>query len=283
MNELKLMQSEKFGTIRTICEGDKVLYCGADVASALGYTNPRKALSDHCKGVTKRYTPTNSGVQQMSFIPEADVYRLICHSKLPSAMEFEKWVFEDVVPKAVNENLNPEPEQHAVETSEYHYFKKTLNGEPVLTLADFSHYTGVTICSARHTIYLVGKAGTDYTMLSKRELAMFKVENPSFSKSTNSLVVIKKPGTEKLAKYYGCGSKLPEMVETRKPDLNRLPSAEVKELMEKVQNEARAIDGISHLLLCPNTEESFNKYRMLLIERIIKLNRYHTEIAFAKN
>lgn len=66
-------------------ENGKVLFCGADIAGALGYSNPRKAILDHCKGVTKRDTPTNGGIQSISFITEGDVYRLITHSKLPTA------------------------------------------------------------------------------------------------------------------------------------------------------------------------------------------------------
>jgi prophage antirepressor-like protein len=59
------------------------------VAKALGYTNPAKALADHCKGVTKRYTPTSSVAQMMSYIMEPDIYRLIFGSKLPSAERFQ--------------------------------------------------------------------------------------------------------------------------------------------------------------------------------------------------
>ena len=61
MNELQIFNSPEFGQIRTIVENSKVLFCGSDVAKALGYKNPSKALSDHCKGITKRYTPTKSG------------------------------------------------------------------------------------------------------------------------------------------------------------------------------------------------------------------------------
>ena len=35
---------------------------------------------------------------EMLFIPEGDVYRLIVHSKLPSAERFERWVFDEVLP-----------------------------------------------------------------------------------------------------------------------------------------------------------------------------------------
>ena len=48
----------------------------------LGYSNSRKAVADHCKGVTKRDTLTEGGVQLLSYIPEGDVYRLIVSSKI---------------------------------------------------------------------------------------------------------------------------------------------------------------------------------------------------------
>lgn len=98
MNELQIFQNAEFGTIRTIEENGKVLFCGSDVAKALGYKNPSKALSDHCKGITKRYTPTKSGTQEMNFIPEGDIYRLAAKSELPGADKFESWIFDEVLP-----------------------------------------------------------------------------------------------------------------------------------------------------------------------------------------
>ncbi len=100
-NNMEIFKNSEFGSVRIIREGDKLLFCGADVAGALGYTNSRKALADHCRCVTKRYAPhpQNPGKQiSMSFLPEGDVYRLIVHSKLPSAERFEKWLFEEVLP-----------------------------------------------------------------------------------------------------------------------------------------------------------------------------------------
>lgn len=97
-NELQIFNNPEFGEIRTLEEGERVLFCGSDVAKALGYTNPSKALSDHCKGVTKRYTPTKSGTQEMSFIPESDLYRLVFSSKLPTAEKFTDWVTDEILP-----------------------------------------------------------------------------------------------------------------------------------------------------------------------------------------
>ena len=98
MNDVQVFNNSEFGDIRVLEEDGKILFCGSDVAKALGYTNVSKALSDHCKGITKRYTLTAGGKQEMSFISEGDMYRLICSSKLPSAEKFESWVFDEVLP-----------------------------------------------------------------------------------------------------------------------------------------------------------------------------------------
>lgn len=99
MNDMKLFENPEFGNVRTLETDDgKVMFCGKDVAKSLGYVNPSKALSDHCKGVTKCYTLTNGGKQELSFIPESDVYRLAFGSKLPNAERFTDWVTEEVIP-----------------------------------------------------------------------------------------------------------------------------------------------------------------------------------------
>ena len=98
MNELQVFNNSDFGCVRTLEADGKILFAASDIAKALGYTNPSKAVNDHCKGITKCYTPTVGGVQALNFIPEGDVYRLIAHSKLPSAEKFESWVFDEVLP-----------------------------------------------------------------------------------------------------------------------------------------------------------------------------------------
>lgn len=87
-NEVRVVAGEDGG----------VWFVAKDVAEALGYQNTRKAIGDHCKGVTKRSALTGGGVQEVSAIPEPDVYRLVMRSKLPSAEQFADWVFEEVLP-----------------------------------------------------------------------------------------------------------------------------------------------------------------------------------------
>ena len=99
-NKLEIFASNEFGSLRTLeCDG-KVMFVASDVAKTLGYTNTSKAISDHCRYVTKRYIPhpQGKGTLEVNFIPEGDVYRLITHSKLPTAERFESWVFDEVLP-----------------------------------------------------------------------------------------------------------------------------------------------------------------------------------------
>lgn len=98
MNEIKIFENADFGSIRTIEQDGKVLFCGRDIATALGYQRPADAIAAHCKGVCVLPTPSNGGVQNMKFITEGDVYRLITHSRLPAAEKFEQWVFDEVLP-----------------------------------------------------------------------------------------------------------------------------------------------------------------------------------------
>ena len=98
MNELQIFNSPEFGDIRTVEIDGKPYFVGSDIAKALGYAIPHKAVQTHCKGVLKWNIPTKSGNQDVLFIPEGDVYRLIMRSKLPAAEKFESWVVDEVIP-----------------------------------------------------------------------------------------------------------------------------------------------------------------------------------------
>lgn len=98
MNELMIFNNPEFGEVRTIEEDGKILFCGSDVARALGYNEPHKAVARHCKGGMKRPVLTNGGEQEMSFIPESDLYRLVFSSKLSTAEKFTDWVTGEVLP-----------------------------------------------------------------------------------------------------------------------------------------------------------------------------------------
>lgn len=109
-NKMTVFSSAEFGAVRTMETADgKVMFCGADVAKALGYSNTRDALAKHCKtdgvafcdGVSKttnQHGVTTEQIVSLKFISEGNVYRLITHSKLQNAERFETWVFDEVLP-----------------------------------------------------------------------------------------------------------------------------------------------------------------------------------------
>ena len=97
----RIFKNPEFGSIRVIEENGKYLFCGLDIATALGYAKPRNAINSHCRYALKRGVPHPQNPEcniDMTFIPEGDLYRLIVHSKLPSAERFERWVFDEVLP-----------------------------------------------------------------------------------------------------------------------------------------------------------------------------------------
>lgn len=111
MEELtKVFNNPKFGVLEVVLIGGKEHFPAIDCAEMLGYTNPRKAILDHCKnpGVTIRDVGVETGIKtdgtpaiqivHKKYITEGNLYRLITHSKLPAAEKFESWVFDEVIP-----------------------------------------------------------------------------------------------------------------------------------------------------------------------------------------
>lgn len=99
MNELKVFQNSEFGELGVLTIDGKEFFPASQCAAILGYKSPKDAISAHCKGAVKHRLPTNGGTQEVKYIPEGDLYRLIIRSKLPSAEKFERWVFDEVLPE----------------------------------------------------------------------------------------------------------------------------------------------------------------------------------------
>lgn len=100
MNELQVFKNQEFGQVRTLTLNDEPWFVGKDVAEALGYAEPRSAVSkkvdDADRGVAEMETP--SGKQNMTIINESGLYALIFGSKLESAQKFKRWVTSEVLP-----------------------------------------------------------------------------------------------------------------------------------------------------------------------------------------
>lgn len=100
MNEIQIFNNEEFGQIRTVELNGEPWFSAKDVAVALGYSNPRDAVSKHVdsedKGVAK--CDTLGGVQEIGVINESGLYALVFGSKLPTAKKFKHWVTSEVLP-----------------------------------------------------------------------------------------------------------------------------------------------------------------------------------------
>lgn len=118
MNELQIFNNEEFGQIRTVTINNEPWFVGKDVAEILGYSNTRKALTDHVDdedkldGVTIRDSIGRE--QSPIFINESGLYSLILRSQLPAAKRFKRWVTSEVLP-AIRRTGSYEMEQYSPE------------------------------------------------------------------------------------------------------------------------------------------------------------------------
>ncbi|HDR7611430.1 TPA: phage antirepressor KilAC domain-containing protein [Bacillus mycoides] len=102
MNKLEKFSHNMFGNLEILINEGKEYFPATDVARVLGYLDPYKAVKQHTKEDGWVICPVvlegkNQTVDK-KFINEPNLYRLIVKSKLPQAEQFEKWVFEEVLP-----------------------------------------------------------------------------------------------------------------------------------------------------------------------------------------
>lgn len=122
-NEIKVFSNEEFGSIRRVEVDGEFWLVGKDVAQALGYSNPRKALADHVdeedKGVTK--CDTLGGMQDLTIINESGLYSLVLSSKLPTAKKFRRWATSEVLPSIRKHGayMTPETLEAAILNPDY--------------------------------------------------------------------------------------------------------------------------------------------------------------------
>jgi len=105
MNELHIFNSEEFGDIRTVAIDNETYFVGKDVATALGYANPKNAVPTHVSEEDKLSTQIEYAGQrrEVTVINESGLYALIFGSKLESAKRFKHWVTSEVLP-AIRKN-----------------------------------------------------------------------------------------------------------------------------------------------------------------------------------
>lgn len=109
MNDLQIFENPEFGSVRTVEIDGTPWLVGKDVAVALGYKNPTKAIIAHVDDEDKRLEmlpqeaeaqngTLPSGSTKTALINESGLYSLILSSKMPKAKAFKHWVTSEVLP-----------------------------------------------------------------------------------------------------------------------------------------------------------------------------------------
>ena len=101
MNKPEIFKNTEFGTVRVVMIKEIPWFVGKDVAEALGYNEPHKAIQRHVDeddGMKYPITDSTGRKQETWLINESGLYSLILGSKLESAKRFKKWVTSEVLP-----------------------------------------------------------------------------------------------------------------------------------------------------------------------------------------
>ena len=98
-NKMTVFENEEFGQVRPVEVEGEPWFVGKDVAVALRYSNPQKAIRDHIdngdKTVNESFTVNGTSP---TLISESGLYSLILSSKLPTAKKFKRWVTSEILP-----------------------------------------------------------------------------------------------------------------------------------------------------------------------------------------
>lgn len=214
MEKLQVIKHPKFGQLSVIIINGKEMFKAKDCAMMLGYKDTINAIKQHCKGVVKHHLPTKGGIQEVSLIPEGDVWRLIIRSKLPQAVEIEKWIMDEVLPtirKTGTYTMKHEPKP----TKPYEYFDKTYNGAPVLTSADMEYLTKINHSTIDWNLRTKFISGKDFYYIFGNELKKYKKENPKASKMSSALYLVTREGFIKICRAYGVQIETPKCFEVK--------------------------------------------------------------------
>lgn len=285
MEKLQTITHPQFGKLSVIIIDGKEYFVANECAAMLGYKRPADAISAHCKGSVKRRLPTKGGNQEIKLIPEGDLWRLIIRSKLPQAEQIEKWIMDEVLP-SIRKNGSYSIPSKDKQLELYEYFDKTYDGEPVLSIADVSHMTGINRTTIGYFIRKRLTIGIDYYLLKKSELESFKAENPKVNKLASCMYVITKYGFDVICKAYGIKLETPKLFIEEKQEVPqdkiepaKFVTPQLKEKMSILRNNAERLihltyllDNVSGTMMCGSTYIEFKKAIISQIKQLSYIN-----------
>lgn len=94
----QIYNNAEFGSLRTTVIDGEPFFVGKDIATLLGYSNPRDAINKHVDDDKGVKCDTPGAIQNLTIINESVLYSLILHSQLPKAGHFKRWVTSEVLP-----------------------------------------------------------------------------------------------------------------------------------------------------------------------------------------
>lgn len=230
MNELKIFKNEEFGKVRTVQIDGEPWFVGGDVARALGYIRPSKAVMDHIENEDTHDVPIRDAIgreQLTRIINESGLYALIMGSKLPSAKKFKRWVTSEVLPEirktgsyaqerklpgnyieALEQLVETEKQKERLELENKEMQPKALFADAVSTakttilvgeLAKLLKQNGIEIGqnrlydTLRNEGYLISRKGNDYNLPTQKsmQLGLFEIKERTILNPDGSVRVTK--------------------------------------------------------------------------------------------
>lgn len=227
-NILEVFNSSEFGSIRTFKINNTIHFVGKDIAVALGYSNPQKAVRDHIDDEDRTVNNlfTINGTPAV-LINESGLYSLVLSSKLESAKRFKRWITADVLPtlrRTGSYSLNipqtlPEALRAYADEVEQHNKTKALveAQRPKVIFADAVSTSDTDILvgdlakllnqngyavgqnrlfeQLRNEGYLISRKGNSYNMPTQRamELGLFRIKETAITHSDGRVSLNKTP------------------------------------------------------------------------------------------
>lgn len=230
MNSIQIFENPEFGKIRTVDMAGEPWLVGKDVAEALGYERPTKAVQDHVDAEDKDEIPIRDSIGRMQNTPiinESGLYSLVLGSKLPGAKKFKRWVTSEVLPSIrkngayikdqeklsdteliarallVAQKINEEKQKVIERMAPKEIFADSVaaseNSILIGELAKLLKQNGVDIGQKRlfewlrENGYLIRRAGSDRNMPTQRsmEMGLFRIKETAISHSDGHTTISK--------------------------------------------------------------------------------------------
>ncbi len=278
---LQIFENDVFGKIRTVQQGDEILFVAADVCRALELgqvTNTIRRLDDDEKALIS-IKGINKGNDNINVVNEYGLYNLVLSSRKPEAKAFKRWVTHDVIP-AIRKTGKYEARQQTLIDEPYKPTVKYWKGVPVLTKLDIAMIFNVDASSIQNYIRRPWfmTEGVDFYFLRGRDLFEFRRENNT-NRTTAALILLTESGVRKI--YEARNRKftpaelfpVKSSCEPQRPMLVNAPmNTELQKKIKDLEGKLIALHEVLKLYNCCNTPEKSQCFATTIKDIGIKIS-----------